>query len=172
PRGLVLLDAQGPQQARALGQPTKQLGVVSLEPAVEAPKRAALQSEQQPDGHQLARPELCLRVLVPAVQPIVYQAEQPDDKIFAGHGARTSQLEAGHSQCEIPPWPSCQLAPVVSYGRKGGPKAGSRASSPGEQAAACDCQKTRELGYTAHDWQRLLGKLSLRLYCDIPFCHD
>src|SRR5438067_10350322 len=52
-------------------------------------------------------------MLVPAVQPIVYQAEQPDDKIFAGHGARTSQLEAGHSQCEIPPWPSCQLAPVV-----------------------------------------------------------
>src|SRR5438067_12980618 len=85
-------------------------------------------------------------MLVPAVQPIVYQAEQPDDKIFAGHGARTSQLEAGHSQSEIPPWPSCQLAPVVSYGRKSGPKAGSRASSPGEQAAACDCQKTRPLG--------------------------
>src|SRR5947209_7461599 len=33
-----------------------------------------------------------------------------------------------------------------SYGRTGGPKAGSRASSPGEQAAACDYQKTRELG--------------------------
>src|SRR5947209_2575722 len=33
-----------------------------------------------------------------------------------------------------------------SYGPKSGPKAGSRASSPGEQAAACDCQKTRALG--------------------------
>ena len=34
----------------------------------------------------------------------------------------------------------------VSYGPKSGPKAGSRASSPGEQAAACDYIKTRELG--------------------------
>src|SRR6059058_555241 len=34
-----------------------------------------------------------------------------------------------------------------SYGPKSGPKAGSRASSPGEQAAACDCQKTRALAY-------------------------
>src|SRR5947209_11203663 len=33
-----------------------------------------------------------------------------------------------------------------SYGPKSGPNAGSRASSPGEQAAACDCQKTRALG--------------------------
>src|SRR5207248_7765424 len=33
-----------------------------------------------------------------------------------------------------------------SYGRKSGPKAGSRASSPGEQAAACDYIRTRELG--------------------------
>src|SRR5436305_12551435 len=29
----------------------------------------------------------------------------------------------------------------ASYGRISGPKAGSRASRPGEQAAACDCQK-------------------------------
>src|SRR5207302_3608011 len=36
----------------------------------------------------------------------------------------------------------------VSYGPKSGPKAGSRASSPGEQAAACDYRKTRELGCT------------------------
>src|SRR6059058_1579668 len=35
----------------------------------------------------------------------------------------------------------------ASYGPKSGPKAGSRASSPGEQAAACDCQKTRALGF-------------------------
>src|SRR5438874_13112954 len=34
----------------------------------------------------------------------------------------------------------------ASYGPKSGPSAGSRASSPGEQAAACDCQKTRTLG--------------------------
>src|SRR5438067_12002613 len=33
-----------------------------------------------------------------------------------------------------------------SYGRISGPKAGSRASSPGEQAAACDYRKTRALG--------------------------
>src|SRR5947209_20492981 len=33
-----------------------------------------------------------------------------------------------------------------SYGRISGPKAGSRASSPGEQAAACDYQATRALG--------------------------
>src|SRR2546421_10811322 len=33
-----------------------------------------------------------------------------------------------------------------SYGRISGPKAGSRASSPGEQAAACDYQTTRALG--------------------------
>src|SRR5438270_8379180 len=35
----------------------------------------------------------------------------------------------------------------ASYGPKSGPNAGSRASSPGEQAAACDYRKTRELGY-------------------------
>src|SRR5207302_1606121 len=40
--------------------------------------------------------------------------------------------------------------PLASYGRKGGPNAGSRASSPGEQAAACDCQTTRELGSARH----------------------
>src|SRR2546430_8343587 len=34
----------------------------------------------------------------------------------------------------------------ASYGPKSGPKAGSRASSPGEQAAACDYRRTRELG--------------------------
>src|SRR5881227_1341492 len=33
-----------------------------------------------------------------------------------------------------------------SYGPKSGPNAGSRASSPGEQAAACDYRKTRDLG--------------------------
>src|SRR5437764_13127139 len=35
---------------------------------------------------------------------------------------------------------------LLSYGRTGGPYAGYRASSPGEQAAACDYQKTREQG--------------------------
>src|SRR5437868_9455145 len=35
----------------------------------------------------------------------------------------------------------------ASYGPKSGPKAGSRASSPGEHAAACDYRKTREAGY-------------------------
>src|SRR4051812_14835131 len=35
----------------------------------------------------------------------------------------------------------------ASYGPKSGPNAGSRASSPGEQAAACDYIRTRELGY-------------------------
>src|SRR5437588_5286082 len=38
--------------------------------------------------------------------------------------------------------------------QKSGPNAGSRASSPGEQAAACDYRKTRELGYTAHDCRK------------------
>src|SRR5437764_10277967 len=43
----------------------------------------------------------------------------------------------------------------VSYGRIGGPKAGSRASSPGEQAAACDYRKTRALGRGASRSLRL-----------------
>src|SRR5207253_3940973 len=42
----------------------------------------------------------------------------------------------------------------ASYGPKSGPKAGSRASSPGEQAAACDYRKTRELGYKARELGR------------------
>src|SRR5438874_8445257 len=45
--------------------------------------------------------------------------------------------------------PGAGLAGVAkredSYGRISGAKAGSRASSPGEQAAACDYRKTREL---------------------------
>src|SRR5947209_24313 len=41
------------------------------------------------------------------------------------------------------------------YGRIGGPKAGSRASSPGEQAAACDYLKARELGRGASRSLRL-----------------
>src|SRR5436190_15172336 len=44
---------------------------------------------------------------------------------------------------------------LLSYGRTGGPKAGSRASSPGEQAAACDYQKTRALGRGASRSLRL-----------------
>src|SRR5947209_15750663 len=43
----------------------------------------------------------------------------------------------------------------ASYGPKSGPKAGSRASSPGEQAAACDCQRTRALGRGASRSLRL-----------------
>src|SRR5947199_5489454 len=43
----------------------------------------------------------------------------------------------------------------VSYGPKSGPKAGSRASSPGEQAAACDYRKTRALGRGASRSLRL-----------------
>src|SRR5205807_5704199 len=67
----------------------------------------------------------------------------------------------------------------ASYGTKSGPYAGSRASSPGEQAAACDyrktrelgrernCQRTRELGY-ARNWQKnscagLIARLPKRL---------
>src|SRR5205823_12215826 len=46
-----------------------------------------------------------------------------------------------------------------SYGRIGGPKAGSRASSPGEQAAACDYIRTRELGRGASRSLRLPKKL-------------
>jgi hypothetical protein len=38
----------------------------------------------------------------------------------------------------------------ASYGPKSGPYAGSRASSPGEQAAACDYRKTRALGYAPY----------------------
>src|SRR5205823_12767483 len=43
----------------------------------------------------------------------------------------------------------------ASYGPKSGPKAGSRASSPGEQAAACDYQRTRALGRGASRSLRL-----------------
>src|SRR2546421_2348392 len=50
-----------------------------------------------------------------------------------------------------------------SYGPKSGPKAGSRASSPGEQAAACDYRKTRELGYRARDCQ-IIGALGYPTY--------
>src|SRR5438445_10448740 len=46
-----------------------------------------------------------------------------------------------------------------SYGPKSGPKAGSRASSPGEQAAACDCRKTRALGYAGLLILKRLGLL-------------
>src|SRR5947209_4824068 len=42
-----------------------------------------------------------------------------------------------------------------SYGPKSGPNAGSRASSPGEQAAACDYQRTRALGRGASRSLRL-----------------
>src|SRR5438477_5635255 len=49
-----------------------------------------------------------------------------------------------------------------SYGRIGGPKAGSRASSPGEQAAACDYIKTRSLGSSRRPPTQLIpGELSL-----------
>ena len=44
----------------------------------------------------------------------------------------------------------------AGYGPKSGPNAGSRASSPGERAAACDCQKIRELGFRLPDFQRQL----------------
>ena len=87
--------------------------VVTFEPAVEAPKRAAFEREQQADDDQLTRPELGLRMLVPAREPIIYQAEELDDKIFGGHSAHPRQ-SSGQTQSEGRLWPFCQLAPVVS----------------------------------------------------------
>src|SRR3989440_2326964 len=53
-------------------------------------------------------------------------------------------------------WSPVHLARMrVSYGDKSGPNAGSRASSPGEQAAACDYIRTRELGRGASRSLRL-----------------
>src|SRR5438132_4474159 len=53
-----------------------------------------------------------------------------------------------------------------SYGPKSGPYAGARASSPGEQAAACDYRKTRELGYKTRE----LGcaRISYRAKAELP----
>src|SRR5437868_9990747 len=50
---------------------------------------------------------------------------------------------------------ACVAKREDSYGPKSGPNAGSRASSPGEQAAACDCQRTRALGRGASRSLRL-----------------
>src|SRR5437763_5785672 len=45
------------------------------------------------------------------------------------------------TRCRSPAQGLCPAKREDSYGDKSGPKAGSRASSPGEQAAACDSQK-------------------------------
>src|SRR5437763_13948998 len=45
------------------------------------------------------------------------------------------------TRCRSPAQGLCPAKREDSYGDKSGPKAGSRASSPGEQAAACDCQR-------------------------------
>src|SRR5438105_8380958 len=47
----------------------------------------------------------------------------------------------------------------ASYGQKSGPKAGSRASSPGEQAAACDYIKTRELACSTRELDSCCGEI-------------
>src|SRR5437764_8282312 len=60
----------------------------------------------------------------------------------------------------------------ASYGPKSGPKAGSRASSPGEQAAACDCQITRALGYKTRSWVQLVSwavRGTVTLSCSRPY---
>ena len=56
----------------------------------------------------------------------------------------------------------------ASYGPKSGPNAGSRASSPGEQAAACDCQKIRELG-SLRDCQKIVFLFFLFSYAPAVF---
>jgi hypothetical protein len=114
---LLVLHPQCAEQPSALGQAAEQVGVVAVEPAIEASKRAAFQGEQQADGDQFARPQLCLRVLVPAGEAVVYQADQPDDKILGGHrlgppdcDLDTHSLRPDRGRSVNP----SELAPVVS----------------------------------------------------------
>src|SRR5438067_12432434 len=58
-----------------------------------------------------------------------------------------------------------------SYGPKSGPNAGSRASSPGEQAAACDCQITRALGRGLNSRPQLATTEKLVSWALLRFSH-
>jgi hypothetical protein len=86
------MSLQQPLQARAFGQPAEQGGVIPRQPAVERPEITTLEREQQPNGDQLTRIQLRLRMFGDGAHLVIYPAEQFDDKVFGGHGSSLQQF--------------------------------------------------------------------------------
>lgn len=108
--GLVGLEQ--PLQARALGQ-RKPGAVIPCQPAIEGAELDTLEGEEQTNSHQFAGIEVGLRVFGQVADPVIYQAEERDDKIQGGHGFCSSSSVSYDSNCEQSPW-LFQLAPVVT----------------------------------------------------------
>lgn len=88
----ILVGEQRPLQTGPLWQLTKQPGKVTLKPTVERPKVTTLECKQQPDGYQLAWPQVCLRMLRGLAHPVVYLTKQSNDKLFGSHEVLFSLL--------------------------------------------------------------------------------
>jgi len=81
----LLMGSQEPMEPRAMGQ-IEPCGIVSLEPAVKGTELNTLEGEEEADSDQLAGVEASLRMLGQMADTVVYQTEEPDDKIQGGHG--------------------------------------------------------------------------------------
>jgi hypothetical protein len=74
------------KQPCALGQPGKQMQVVSFQPSIECPVTNSFEREQQRQGHHFARMKRCLRVFSGILHLVVYTAKQFYDNMFGSHG--------------------------------------------------------------------------------------
>lgn len=107
-----LVARQLSQQARSVGQPTKQRAIIAIQPAIETAEIATAQTEQQPDGDQFTWVQLGLCVFGYLSHMVIYLTKQLNDKLFGGHRFGLS-LEFQHFKIAL-----CddlfQLAPVIN----------------------------------------------------------
>ena len=58
-------------------------------------RRAALEGKEDPDGHNLTRPESRLPMLGKRAHLLVYLAEEGNDKVFGRHGSLLPSVVGG-----------------------------------------------------------------------------
>src|SRR5664279_2504197 len=88
----VLVGQQQSLQAGALRQASKQTVIIPPQPADKRAEVTAFECEQQPNGDDLARIQLGLRMFGNDAHLVIYPAEPFDDKVFTGHGSYLQQL--------------------------------------------------------------------------------
>src|SRR5215475_751007 len=78
---------QEPKEPGALGQPRKQRPIVACQPAIEGSIADAFERMQQPQGDDLAGPEMGLGVFGDSAQLLIDFIEQRGDKLHGHHTA-------------------------------------------------------------------------------------
>jgi hypothetical protein len=74
----------------ALGEPRKQRPIVARQPPIEGPVAYAFEGMEQPQGDDLAGPELGLGMFGDGAQLLIDPVEQRRDKLHGNHAALLS----------------------------------------------------------------------------------